>query len=182
MIGDSILRFVKNPKLEVVCRPGAKIKTLQEELKEERGKYRKFPFIVVAVGTNNLQGGEALFREHYEDFVLFMKQTFSRSKVFFTTLLPRPRNAGTPLYHSVRTANAFIEHCVHRWEAGMVLYMHTSFLSAGQPVLHFFSDGLHINTPQGVSKYTNTLLSHLGQWCKQNHTPLPLHQLDINYN
>ena len=88
VIGDFILRHFKNQKFEVVCHQGATIQSLKKELERKRGKYRKFPFIVVDVGTNNLQEGEALIRDHYKGLVLFMKKTVSPSKVFFTTLLP----------------------------------------------------------------------------------------------
>ena len=170
LVGDSILRHIRHTQLEVVCKPGAHCDRITRLLQRDKGEYEVYPIIILHVGTNDLHKGMVHFMDVYEELVLFMKVNYPQCSVFFSNILPRPKDLHNPLYEMVTQANTFIEECVHHYEAGKVIYTHRAFQQNEQPIISYYSDGLHVNTPPGVQTFTHTIMSYLGQWCRANNT------------
>lgn len=181
LIGDSILRHVHHDRLDVVCRPGATIERLIKELHQKIREYNKYPFIIIHVGTNDLQKGSHHFMDKFEELALFMRVNYPHSQIFFSSILPRPKDHGKYLSDVAQFANSYISECVHHYDAGEVIFTHKAFLQAGNPITDLYSrDGLHINTGPGVQKFTSSIVSYLGQWCRKHNTNIPQHQLQTN--
>ena len=173
VIGDSIVRHIRHPKVFTKMMSGANIERVTHELHKNQWKYRHFRFIVLHVGTNDLHKGMVHLMDEFEKLVLFMKVNYSNCSVFFNTLLPRPRDLGYPQYHWVDEMNTYISRCVDHYEFGEVIFAHKAFLGKDeQPILALFSDRLHINTPPGVTKLTERIISALGEWCTRHNTTI----------
>lgn len=156
ILSDSMCRFVETPRKFILqAYGGATITSLTDKVRAGTALVRKFPVIVILVGTNDIQGGnKEVILKNFDRLIKTIRQIHSSVNLFISAILPRPVDfvITRDLVAEINTNLSTL--CAQRKVT--FLNTHRIFFKLGLPDSTCFRkrDGLHLNT-LGVAKLSN---------------------------